>query len=162
VMTDPSVGLGRGELLSIACAVAFAFQIQMTNIITRNHRPEAISLVQFCCAVLYSGITMASMGVRPGELVRSLGERHVAWTVLYTAGACSVIAMGVLNRFQRDISATRASVIYMIEPVIAALFAALLAAEAMTTRKIVGGAIILLGNLACELMGRRAPEEKTA
>jgi drug/metabolite transporter (DMT)-like permease len=162
VMTDPSVGLGRGEMLSIVCAVAFAFQIQMTNIITRHHRPEAISLVQFCGAVLYSGITMAAMGVKPGELVRSLGERHVAWTVLYSAAACSVIAMGVLNRFQRDISATRASVIYMIEPVIAALFAALLAGEAMTTRKVVGGAVILLGNLACELMGRQAPEERTA
>src|SRR5581483_6495278 len=33
VMTDPSVGLGRGEVLSIACAVAFAFQIQMTNLV---------------------------------------------------------------------------------------------------------------------------------
>ncbi|HEV3026849.1 MAG TPA: DMT family transporter [Planctomycetota bacterium] len=162
VMTDPSVGLGRGELLSIACAVAFAFQIQMTNVITRSHRPEAISLVQFSCAVIYSGITMAVMGVNPGDLIRSMGERHVAWTVLYAASACSVIAMGVLNRFQRDISATRASVIYMIEPVIAALLAALVAGEAMTTRKVVGGAVILLGNLACELMGRRAPEERTA
>jgi len=162
VMTDPSVGFGRGEFLSIACAVAFAFQIQITNVVTRNHRPEAISLVQFCCAVLYSGITLAAMGVSPGGLVRSLGERHVAWTVLYTAGLCSVVAMGVLNRFQRDISATRASVIYMIEPVFAALFAALLAGEAMTKRKLVGGAVILLGNLACELMGRQAPEEKTA
>lgn len=162
VMTDPSVGLGRGELLSIACAVAFAFQIQMTNVVTRSHRPEAISLVQFCCAVLYSGITLAALGTGPSALLRSLGERHVAWTVLYTAGACSVVAMGVLNRFQRDIPAARASVIYMIEPVVAALFAALLTGEAMTLRKLAGGAVILLGNLACELMGRREAEEKTA
>jgi len=162
VMTNPSGGLGRGELFSIACAVAFAFQIQMTNVITRNHPPEAITLVQFSCAVLYSGITMAAMGVPPGELFRSLGERHVAWTVFYTAAACSVIAMGVLNRYQRDISATRASVIYMIEPVIAALFAALLSDDPMTARKLVGGAIIVAGNLACELVGRRGPEEKTA
>jgi drug/metabolite transporter (DMT)-like permease len=162
IMTDPSAGAGRGELLSIACAVAFAFQIQMTNVITRDHRPEAISLVQFACAVIYSGVTMAALGVSPGALLRALGERHVAWTVLYTAGACSVVAMGVLNRYQRDISATRASVIYMIEPVFAALFAALLAGEAMTSRKLAGGAVILLGNLACELLGRRGPEEKTA
>jgi drug/metabolite transporter (DMT)-like permease len=162
VMTDPSMGFGRGELLSVACAVAFAFQIQMTNVITRNHRPEAISLVQFSCAVVYSGVTMAALGVSPGGLARGLGERHVGWTVLYTAGACSVVAMGVLNRFQRDISATRASVIYMIEPVMAAIFAMLFTGETMTARKATGGAIILLGNLACEIMGRRAPEEKTA
>ncbi|MBV8881492.1 MAG: DMT family transporter, partial [Planctomycetaceae bacterium] len=140
VMTDPSVGLGRGELLAIACAVAFAFQIQMTNVVTRDHRPEAISLVQFTCAVLYAGITMAALGVRPGGLLAALGERHVAWTVVYTAAACSVVAMGVLNRYQRDIPATRASVIYMIEPVFAALFATLMAGEAMTERKVAGGA----------------------
>lgn len=162
VMTDPAVGLGRGELLAIACAVAFSFQIQMTNVVTRDHRPEAVSLVQYACAVIFSGLTMAAMGVQPGSLVRSVGERHVAWTVLYTATACTVIAMGVLNRYQRDISATRASVIYMIEPVFAALFAAGLAGEPMTTRQVLGGAVILLGNLACELMGRRAPGEKTA
>ncbi len=162
VMTDPSVGLVRGELLSMACAAAFAFQIQMTNVVTRDHRPESISLVQFCCAVVFSGITLEGMGVHPGLLLRSLGERHVAWTVLYSAIACSVIGMGVLNRFQRDISATRASVIYMIEPVFAALFAALLTGEAMTARKLVGGAVILVGNLACDVMGRRAPEENAA
>ena len=162
VMTDPAVGLGRGELLSIACAVAFAFQIQMTNVITKNHRPEAISLIQFCCAVLFSGVTLLAMGASPSALARSLGERHVAWTVLYTAGACSVIAMGVLNRYQRDIPATRASVLYMIEPVVAAGFAALLTGEPMTARKVAGGAVILIGNLACELMGRRKPEEKAA
>ncbi len=162
VMTDPSVGFGRGEVLSIACAVAFAFQIQMTNVVTRNHRPELISLVQFSCAVLFSGVTLAAAGAPPAGLVRSLGERHVAWTVLYTAGACSVVAMGVLNRFQRDVSATRASVLYMLEPVFAALFAAFLAGEALTTRKLAGGAIILLGNLACELLGRPVPKEKTA
>jgi drug/metabolite transporter (DMT)-like permease len=162
VMTDPSVGFGRGELLSIACAVAFAFQIQMTNVVTRNHSPESISLVQFCCAVLYSGITLAAEGTSPGGLLRSLGERHVAWTVVYTAAACSVVAMGVLNRFQRDISATRASVLYMLEPVFAAGFAALLSGEAMTARKVLGGAVILIGNLACELLGRPLPEEKVA
>ena len=155
VLTDPAGGLGRGEILTLLCAVAFALQIQMTNVITRNHPPEMITAVQFGCAVLFSGLTMAAMGVAPGELVRSLGERHVAWTVLYTAIACSVVAMGVLNRFQRDLPATRASVLYMLEPVFAALFAVLLTGELMTSRKILGGAIIVIGNLICELIGRR-------
>jgi drug/metabolite transporter (DMT)-like permease len=155
VLSNPSGGLGRREILTLACAVAFAFQIQMTNVITRSHSPEAITFVQFACAVLFSGITMLAMGVAPGQLLRCLGERHVAWTVLYTAAACSVVAMGVLNRFQRDIPATRASVLYMMEPVFAAVFALIFTGEAMTARKFIGGAIILGGNLLCELMVRR-------
>jgi drug/metabolite transporter (DMT)-like permease len=155
VLCDPAGGLGRSEILTLLCAVAFAFQIQMTNIITKSHSPEAISFIQFVCAVLFSGITIAAIGVTPGPVIRALGERHVAWTVVYTAVACSVVAMGVLNRYQRDISATRASVLYMMEPVFAAFFALLFTGEAMTARKWIGGGIILGGNLLCELIGRR-------
>jgi drug/metabolite transporter (DMT)-like permease len=162
VLSNPSGGLGRGEILTLLCAVAFAFQIQMTNVITRSHPPEAITFVQFGCAVVFSGLTMLAMGVRPGEVAGSLGERHVAWTVLYTAAACSVVAMGVLNRYQRDLSATRASVLYMMEPVFAALFALVFTGEAMTPRKMIGGAIILGGNLLCELIGRKAGEKGAA
>jgi drug/metabolite transporter (DMT)-like permease len=158
VLSNPSGGLGRNEILTLLCAVAFTFQIQLTNVITKSHPPEAISFVQFACAVLFSGITMAFMGVQPAKLVASLGERHVSWTVLYTAVACSVVAMGVLNRFQRDIPATRASVLYMMEPVFAAVFALIFTGETMTPRKIIGGAIILGGNLLCELIGRKAAE----
>src|SRR4030095_6806502 len=109
-----------------------------------------------------SGIPVPGGGREPAAILRSLGERHVAWTVLYTAVACSVVAMGVLNRYQRDISATRASVLYMLEPMFAAVFALLFTGEAMTPRKIVGGAIILGGNLLCELIGRKAAEGGTS
>jgi drug/metabolite transporter (DMT)-like permease len=46
----------------------------------------------------------------------------------------------------------------MLEPVFAAVFALLFTGEAMTLRKIVGGAIILGGNLLCELIGRKSAE----
>ncbi len=162
VLTNPGGGLGRGEILTLLCAVAFAFQIQMTNVITRSHPPEAITFVQFVCGVLFSGATLLVLKVPGGGLVAAVGERHVAWTVLYTAVACSVVAMGVLNRFQRDISATRASVLYMMEPVFAALFALVFTGEAMTLRKLAGGAVILLGNLLCEVIARPKMQEQVA
>jgi len=162
VLCDPAGGLGRGEILTLLCAVAFAFQIQLTNVITKSHSPEAMSFIQFACAALFSGITIVAMGVPPGAVARSLGEPHVAWTVVYTAVACSVVAIGVLNRYQRDISATRASVLYMMEPVFAAFFALLFTGEAMTARKWIGGAIILGGNLLCEVIGRRSAEKGTS
>jgi drug/metabolite transporter (DMT)-like permease len=156
VLTDPAGGtFGRGEVLTLACAVAFSLQIQLTNVVTRKHPPEGISLVMFGCATLFSGLLLAARGVAPADLARGLGERHVAWTVLWTAGACSVAAMWALNRFQRDIAPTRAAVLYTVEPVFAALFAAGLDGEPITVRKAAGGAIILGGNLLCELLARR-------
>jgi drug/metabolite transporter (DMT)-like permease len=156
VLTDPAGGsFGRGELLTLACAVAFSLQIQLTNVVTAKHAPEGISFVMFACATLFSGLLLAGRGTGPVELARGLQGPHVAWTVLWTAGACSVAAMWALNRFQREIAPTRAALLYTLEPLFAAFFAALLEGEAMTLRKQLGGAIILGGNLLCELLARR-------
>jgi drug/metabolite transporter (DMT)-like permease len=158
ILTNPAGGaFGRGELLTLACAVAFSLQIQLTNVVTKKHPPEGITLVMFACATLFSGILLLARGVGAADLARGLGERHVAWTVLYTAGACSVAAMWALNRFQRDITPTRAALLYTLEPVFAAVFAATLEGQEMTARKIAGGAVILGGNLLCELLARRKP-----
>ncbi len=161
VLTNPAGGgFGTGEMLTAACAVAFSVQIQLTNLITKRSSPEGVTLVMFACAVVYSGATLAFMGVGPADLGRALGARHAAWTVLYTAAACSVVAITIMNRFQREVPATRAAVLYTLEPVFAAVFAAGLADEAMTFHKIMGGAIILAGNLVCEVSHRRGSKRK--
>lgn len=57
---------------------------------------------------------------------------------------------------------TRAAVIYTLEPVLAVFYSAVFISEPMTARKLVGGAVIVGANLACELLrrgaGRSRPE----
>jgi drug/metabolite transporter (DMT)-like permease len=157
ILTNPGGGgFGRGEVLTAACALAFAVQIQLTNVITKRSPPEGVTLVMFAGVVAFSGATLAAKGVGPGDLARVMAARHGAWTVLYTAAACSVLAITIMNRFQREVPATRAAVLYTLEPVFAALFAAAFVGEAMTFRKILGGAVIVGGNLVCEAFSRRA------
>lgn len=158
VLTDPAGGaFGRGEVLTAASAVAWAVQIQLTNVVTRKHRPESITFVMFVCAVLFSAVVLAGLGTDWGALARSCRIPRVAWTVAFTATLCSIAAITIMNRFQRDLPPTRAAVIYTLEPVFAAVFAAA-GGEPMTLRKILGGAIIVGGNLVCEAF-RREPAE---
>ena len=158
VLTNPGGGrLGTGELVTLACSLAFAVHIQLTNVITRKSDPEAITFVMFLCAVLFSGATLLALGVFPDALVRSLSRPNVAWTVLHTGIACSIVAITIMNRFQRELPATRAAVLYTLEPVFAAVFAAFAPApDEFTWRVVLGGVIILGGNLACEVFGARA------
>lgn len=157
VLTGAGGGVfGTGELLTAGCAVAFAFQIQLTHVFTRRSPPDAITFVMICAAVVYSAATLAVMGTSPSDLVRALEARHVAWTALYNAVACTVVANTLMNRYQRAIPPTRAAVLYTLEPVFAALFAVLLVAEVMTPAKLAGGAIIIAGNLVCELFRKPA------
>lgn len=155
VLTDPAGGaFGRGEVLTAASAIAWALQIQLTNQVTRKHRPESITWVMFCCASLCWSATLAAMGTDWAALARVTMEPRVAWTVAFTATFCSIAAITIMNRFQKDLPPTRAAVIYTIEPVFAALFAAW-GGEPMTLRKLLGGAIIIGGNLVCELFQKK-------
>lgn len=156
VLTDPSGGAFRiGEVLTAVSAVAWAMQIQMTNVLTRRHPPEALTFVMFCCAALFSGATLLVMGTDPVVLARACLAPHVGWTVLFTATVCSIVAITIMNRYQRDLTPTRAAVIYTLEPVIAAALSAAFLGEPMTLRKLIGGAIIVGGNLVCERIGRK-------
>lgn len=151
VLTDPrGGGFGRGEILSAACALAFAVQIQLTNVVTSKSPPEAVTFGVLLFVVAFSAALTAACGTPIHGLAQSLREPRVAGAVLYNALACSIVAGTVMNRFQRHVSPTRAAVLYTTEPVFAALFALVFTGEEMTPRKIVGGAIILGGNLLCE------------
>jgi drug/metabolite transporter (DMT)-like permease len=156
VLTDPAGGrFGTGEILTAASAVAWAVQIQLTNIVTRRHPPETVTWVMFVAAMIFFGVTLGVLGVDARALGRACLVPRVAWTVVFTATLCSIAAITIMNRFQRDLSPTRASVIYTLEPVFAAMLAAW-GGEAMTSRKLLGGAIIVGGNLVCELFVRRS------
>lgn len=161
VLTDPAGGAFRiGEILTAVSAVAWAVQIQLTNVLTRRHLPESLTFVMFCCAAAFSGATLAGMGTDGSALLGAWRAPGVAWTVLFTATACSIVAITIMNRFQRDLSPTRASVLYTLEPVFAAALSAGFIGEPMTFRKIAGGAIIVGGNLVCELLARRGPASR--
>jgi drug/metabolite transporter (DMT)-like permease len=155
VLTNPGGGgLGLGEVLTALSAIAFAFQVQGTNRVTRRSDPETVTFVMFLAAVVFSAATLLALGVSPGAFAASLGGTDVLWTGVLNAVLCSLVAITVMNRWQREISPTRAVVIYSLEPVFAALLAAAFGGESLTWRVWVGGAIILLGNWVCEARRR--------
>lgn len=162
VLTDPGGGsFGRAEVFALLCSVAFAFQIQLTNVATRRSEPEAVTLGLFVWAVLFSlaGLALFAEGralLAPAVVARVMSTRETLWMILFNALLASVVAIGVMNRFQRDLPATRAAVIYTLEPVFAAAFSAWYIGEPMTPRKLAGGGIIIAGNVLCEILRRRS------
>lgn len=93
--------------------------------------------------------------LNPALLGKILAAPEAAWTIAYNALLASVVAIWLMNRFQRSLAATRAAIIYTLEPVFAAALSAAFIHEPMTPRKILGGAIIVAGNVVCEALRRR-------
>lgn len=169
IMTDPlSGGFGWPEVFTLIGTILFGFQIHFINHYTRKHDPEAITLGAFihsvwaCAAILL----LTSEGrhlLDPDTLVRlfqpvddpdPIRRWAIAWTIPYHAIFASVVAFLVMMRFQREVPATRAVIIYCLEPVFAAWLAWLVAKEGMRPHELVGAGLVIAGNLACEWLRR--------
>ena len=122
LLTDPGgggrpAGFGKGELLTLGCAIAFAAHVVILGETAHRHDPIRLAAVQ---------VTVVGAGVRaPGVLAGRLrlpgpgprrGRRHRARG--HRAG------LRPAGDGQRTVPPARAAVLLLVEPVFAALLAA--------------------------------------
>ena len=140
-------GLARGDLLTVGCALAYAFHIAFTEKLAPRQHVMGMVAVQLWGVALLSALCAA---LQPG------GPR-VAWTGSFVAGFvfcgvfASALAISVQTWGQARTSAVRAALIYSLEPVFAAAYSVLLGYERLGAREALGGGLIMLGVLVAEL-----------
>ncbi len=136
-----------GDALTLACAIAYAFQVAWTSELSPRHPLASLTLVQV-------GVTfLGSVAMLPLETVRLRPTPETWGTVLFTGLVMTAGAFFVMNWAQRHTTAVRAALIYALEPPAAALFSHWVTGERLDASGIAGGALIVLGVLAGELGG---------
>jgi drug/metabolite transporter (DMT)-like permease len=144
-------GFGRGDLLVLGCAAAFAMQILAVDRYTVSIGPARLLLVElFTVAALAWPATLL---FEPGRS----GTAGMAWgAIVFTALVATLGALWGQNWAQQRTPPTRAGVILTMEPVFAAAYSYLAIGERLGWTAILGSALILAGMLAAELLpGRR-------
>ena len=150
----PDVGTGRGELLTLACALAFAVHLLALADAAPRLPVAALSAVQFA--------VVAGVLVVPGLLTGgyAMGRGALAAAV-YTGVATTGLALGLQAWGQRRVSATRAALILMLEPVSAAVLG-FASGERLGAAGGAGALLILAGILLSELAVPVAPRPEDA
>lgn len=145
-----------GDLLTILCAVAYAGHILGTDRYSRQ-RP-AMPLV----AWQFFGVSVLSAAVLPFVERRLVLNTPTVVGIVTTAMLASVLAISLQTWAQKRTTATRAALIFTLEPVFASFFAFLLAGEALTSIEFLGAGIILAAVVVAEVgnavMARRRGE----
>ena len=144
---DASAAIRLGDLLTLGCAFAYAFQIIWTSEFSPRHSLVSLTLVQI--AVTFVG----SLGLLAFEPVRVAPSAELAGTVAFTGLVMTVGAFFVMNWAQRHTTAVRAAIIYALEPPAAAVFSHLVTGEVLPAVGLAGGALILLGIVVAEVGG---------
>jgi len=139
------LSFGIGEWLTLACAVASALQIIFVSKYARDGDPVRMAAVQVTTVAVIALMTMPFAGETMPALSVKLSSICVGMGVVSTA-----FVMGAMNWAQRTVPATRATLIYAMEPVWAGLVGAALG-ERLGTPAIVGASLIVFGIVLAEL-----------
>jgi drug/metabolite transporter (DMT)-like permease len=138
-------GFGRGDVLTLGCAVAYAVHITLTERYAPKEGVMGLVAVQLWGVALLSALSLPFV------------ERRVEWTASFVGAVlvCGVIAsagtISLQTWGQARTTAVRAAVIYSLEPVFAAAYSVALGYEVLGSREWAGGGLILLGVLVSEV-----------
>jgi drug/metabolite transporter (DMT)-like permease len=145
-LTSPAGGsFGAGDALSLVCAFFFAIYIVQLDVVSQTMSTLQLTFLQMAAMLVLSGVSAVAF-----EDIRFVPTRGLLLSLAYLTVFATVITLLVQTRFQKDTTPTRAAVIFSIEPVIAAVVAALLLGEQMNAVSAVGAALILGGILLSE------------
>jgi drug/metabolite transporter (DMT)-like permease len=161
IQGPPRGGLSLGAWATIACAVVFAGHILLTDHSTRRADPMALTLTTL---VISAGWMLVALLAVPGGAATLrpalIGRLLVDPVFAIAMGVCgllaTVAALALLNRWQKEMSPSRAAIVYTSEPVFATLVSIAAGRERLAFWLFFGAAMILAANLAAELIRRRA------
>jgi drug/metabolite transporter (DMT)-like permease len=137
-------GFGRGEVLTLGCAVAFAAHLVFLGAVAPRHDPVRLTTVQLTtvgAACLVPALAQGSFDVDGGALVAAA----------FTGVFATAVAFLAMVWAQRIVSPSRAAIILLLEPVFAALLSALID-EPLTAAVVAGGGLILIAVVLAEVV----------
>ena len=161
VLTWPqgTAGWNRGDLLIVATAVSYAILIVVMAETAPMHDVRWYSFGQIAVAAVAVGVARLALvpflsGAGGFVVAESrplaLTPRLVA-AILWMALVATVVTFLAQTWAQQRMPATHAAILFALEPVFTALFAALFLGERMTGRDWSGAALVLLGIVVSEL-----------
>jgi drug/metabolite transporter (DMT)-like permease len=137
-------GFGRGEVLTLGCAMAFAAHLVFLGGVATRHDPVRLTTVQLATVGL---VCLVPALVRGGFDFDGGALAAAAFTGVFA----TAVAFLAMVWAQRVVSPSRAAIILLLEPVFAALLSALVD-EPLTAATIAGGALILIAVLLAEVV----------
>jgi drug/metabolite transporter (DMT)-like permease len=140
-----------GDLLTLLCALLFAFQVVYVDVFTKKYDYLPMVFVQLLITGVGGFILSYVFSISSLETVKFNINPTVITAILYTAIFASTIATVIQLKFQKLVSPTKAGIIFSIEPIFAAIFAYFLLSEKISNFGLIGCVLIFIGLIVSEL-----------
>ncbi|MCX6637709.1 MAG: DMT family transporter [Acidobacteria bacterium] len=145
-LEGPSLAIAFGDLLTLACAVAFALHILVVGGFSAGGSFEALSLTQIATAALLA-VSVCGWAEPP----RAVWTAGLLAALVVTGLLATALAFSVQAWAQQRTTPTRTALIFALEPVFAWITSYLVYGELLAARAAGGAGLILAGILLVEL-----------
>lgn len=143
--------VNRGDLLTLACAVSFGFQIIFLGRATERYPFAQIGFLQIATAAVLMGLTAPVI-----EHPQIVWSTRVVSAILITGLLGTAAAFTIQAWAQQFTSPTHTALIFSLEPVFAWITSYIVLGERLGLRAGTGAILILAGVLISELLGSAA------
>jgi drug/metabolite transporter (DMT)-like permease len=147
------IGLNRGDLLVGVCAVAFALHILFVGHFSPKYSTGALSFHQVAATAALSLIALPIVTLTHWEPFRFRFTGELALALVVTAAFATAFAFSVQVWAQKHTSPSHTAILFSLEPVFAGLTSFLFFGERLSTRALIGAALILAGIVLAEIKG---------
>jgi drug/metabolite transporter (DMT)-like permease len=149
----PQISFGRGQFLTLACAVAFAIHIVLTDRVTRRIEPMPVTIVTFAVVAAIALVIAALPGARvpATQVVALLRDGGFSFALACATLLGTALALTLMNVYQRALDPVRSAIIYALEPVWATILAMSVGFGRGDRWLLFGGTALLAGNLVAEV-----------
>lgn len=147
---DSSLGINKGDALTLICSLCFALSIILIDSFTAKENPTTLVIIQVGVVSALSFIPALLFDKSGGSLTSQLTQ-DVVYALAITGIFATALAILIQNKAQKLTSPTHVALIFSAEPVFAAITSYILLGEKMTTKNIWGGVLILAAMIITEI-----------
>ncbi|WP_039042296.1 DMT family transporter [Sporosarcina sp. ZBG7A] len=140
-----SLSVNPGDVLSLLCAVFFAFHIFYTGQFVRKEDAITLTLVQMTVAAVIAWIVI---GVK-GETALPITTTS-ATSLFYLGVFSTTLAFLLQTVAQKHVSETKAAILLSMESLWGMIFSIIMLSEIVTAQMLIGAALILLAIILAE------------
>ncbi|HEY7089876.1 MAG TPA: DMT family transporter [Tepidisphaeraceae bacterium] len=149
-------GFGRGEVLGLACSIAFSFHIIALNAIVPRENAWRMTGMQLLVAGALAAVFAIAVGGWGSRTVEAFADGSVSVNLVLLILFPTFISFGIMSYFQPAVDASRATLIYLMEPIFAAAYAWMSIGRRLGPVELFGAALILAANVLVEVLAARS------
>lgn len=155
ILSELSEGFNYGDFLTLICAVFYAVYIVYLDKISANHNHRFLTFAQISVTGMLSILSVIVFSLLQIEPIKIVLNNEVVIAILYTTLFATILTTSMQTKFQQAVTPTRASIIFSMEPIFAALTAYFFINEKLSNFGIAGAAFIFIGILTSELWPKK-------